>query len=130
MAVIKRGLWCGVATMALVWAVLLRPAWAAEVEVIDTWPAGDRIELVPEQAYRLRLGYSTDVPVRIWARPYFEGQQVPATTHGSSLHEGSGETSGWFSRASPWAKLSELSRSRSNISGSAAPLGRPCGTSR
>jgi hypothetical protein len=44
----------------------------------------------------MRIAYSTDTPVRIWARPYFEGREVSAGSNPSRVHEGEGETLGWF----------------------------------
>lgn len=86
----------------------------ATVEVIETWPEGESLDLSPQQSYFLRLRYGTDAPVRIWARPYFEGNEVPTGTHGSPLHEGSGETSGWFWLERPWRRVDEV---RISISG-------------
>jgi hypothetical protein len=48
------------------------------------------------QTFFMRIAYSTDTPVRIWARPYFEGREVNAGSNPSHLHEGEGEALAWF----------------------------------
>lgn len=68
----------------------------AQARVVATDPAGTTLTLAPHQPFYLRIAYRTDRPVHIWARPYLHGVQVPAASHPSSLHEGSGETLGWF----------------------------------
>ena len=98
----------GLAMFVLASVLMALPAWAATVEVVEAWPAGERVEIAPKGAWYLRLRYSTDAPVRIWVRPYFEGEEVPTATHGSSLHEGSGETSGWFRLDRPWQRVDEV----------------------
>jgi hypothetical protein len=66
------------------------------VEVIDTEPANRTVTLDAGQTFYMRIAYSTDTPVRIWARPYFEGREVNAGSNPSRVHEGEGETLGWF----------------------------------
>ena len=93
----KRSVFSCLVLVVLAWATLPRAAWAeARVDVLETWPAGTRVELAPGQSFYLRLSYGTDAPARIWARPYYQGREVPTITHGSPLHEGDGETFGWF----------------------------------
>jgi hypothetical protein len=69
---------------------------ATTVEVLDTEPANRTGTLGPGQTFYMRISYSTDTPVRIWARPYFEGREVNAGSNPSRVHEGEGETLGWF----------------------------------
>ena len=66
------------------------------VEVLATAPASRTVTLGNGQAFYVRIGYATDTPVRIWARPYFEGREVNAGSHPSRLHEGEGEALAWF----------------------------------
>lgn len=66
------------------------------VRVVETWPAGDVVTLAPNQNFYLRLAYDTDVPVQIWARPYFRGKEANAGSNPSQTYTGSGETFGWF----------------------------------
>src|SRR3546814_14587264 len=61
------------------WLVLGGSAWAAvEVEVVEAWPAGDAVTIGTNQNYNLRIAYRADEPVRIWARPWFQGREVAA----------------------------------------------------
>lgn len=66
------------------------------VELLDTEPASRTVTLGKNQTFYMRLGYTTDEPVRIWARPYFEGREVNAGSNPSRLHEGEGEALAWF----------------------------------
>ena len=69
---------------------------ATTVDVLATEPAGRTVTLGSGQAFHMRIGYSTDTPVRIWARPFFEGREVDAGSNPSHLHEGEGEALAWF----------------------------------
>ncbi len=69
---------------------------ATRVQVLDTQPADRNATLASGETFYMRLAYSTDTPVRIWARPYFEGREVNAGSNGSRLHEGDGEALAWF----------------------------------
>lgn len=66
------------------------------VEVVETHPAGDRVTVGPGEPVWLRMSFSTGEPVRIWARPWHRGQEVPTATHGSAVYEGGGDAIGWF----------------------------------
>ncbi|HEX7236946.1 MAG TPA: hypothetical protein VF405_08295 [Gammaproteobacteria bacterium] len=66
------------------------------VEVLGTEPASRTVTLGSGETFYLRIAYATDTPVRIWARPYFEGREVNAGSNPSRLHEGKGETLAWF----------------------------------
>lgn len=72
-----------------------------EVEVTDTYPSGDDINLGLDARYSVQISYKTDEPIRIWARPFYQGQRVNIMTNASEVHSGEGETLGWFSSASP-----------------------------
>ena len=66
------------------------------VEVLATLPAERTVALGSGQTFYIRIGYSTATPVRIWARPYFEGREVNAGSNPSHLYEGEGEALAWF----------------------------------
>lgn len=79
-------------------AILATTAHARhEVEVLETYPPGDRVELGPGQEFHLRIAYSTDPFARIFARPYLDGRRVYANTSPSPAYRGKGETTAWFS---------------------------------
>jgi hypothetical protein len=78
------------------WAFGQTASAATTVEVIDSEPADRTVTLDAGQTFYMRIAYSTDTPVRIWARPYFEGREVNAGSNPSRVHEGEGETLGWF----------------------------------
>ena len=69
---------------------------ATEIRVLETWPAGDSVTLPRNQNFYLRLAYSTDEPVHIWARPYYRGEEANAGSNPSRVYNGSGEALGWF----------------------------------
>ena len=80
-------------------AMLTVPFAHAEttVEVVGTWPAGDEVTLDRNQTFYLHLRYTSDGPVQIWARPYFQGQPADAGSNPSRTYPmGSGEALGWF----------------------------------
>lgn len=78
------------------------------VHVIETWPSGDHITLGKHQNFYLRLGYETDKPVHIWARPYFNGKPVEAGSNPSQMYSGKGETFGWFFFHEPGIMVDEV----------------------
>ena len=77
-------------------AAVPRAIAETRVEVLGTEPASRAVTLGSGQTFYLRIAYATDAPVRIWARPYFEGREVSAGTNPSRLHEGDGEALAWF----------------------------------
>lgn len=79
------------------------------VRVMDTWPSGDSITLHRNQNFYLHLAYTSDWPVHIWARPYFEGKPVNAGSNPSPVYPaGSGEALGWFFPMEPGAQVDEV----------------------
>src|SRR5271170_6290899 len=98
----------------LLWMVLVSlsavgPAWAAStVEVLDTFPSGDTVTLNRNEKFYIRLHYSTDRPVQIWARPYFRGKPVNAGSNGSFRYSDSGEALGWFFLQSDAGAVDEI----------------------
>ncbi|MGH8182628.1 MAG: hypothetical protein ACREPH_03100 [Rhodanobacteraceae bacterium] len=79
-----------------------------QVQVTETWPAGDSITLGRNQNFYLHLHYTSDQPVRIWARPYFQGEPAKAGSNPSRVYPaGSGEALGWFF-LDPGAQVDEV----------------------
>jgi hypothetical protein len=74
----------------------LHAAAETTVELLATEPATRTVTLGSGQTFYMRIGYATDTPVRIWARPYFAGREVNAGSNPSRLHEGEGEALAWF----------------------------------
>jgi hypothetical protein len=77
-------------------AAVSRATAETRVEVLGTEPASRAVTLDSGQTFYLRIAYATDTPVRIWARPYFDGREANAGTHPSRLHDGEGEALAWF----------------------------------
>jgi hypothetical protein len=87
----------------LVWVLLalflIAPAAHANVQVsvADTDPAADA-SLGRDEPFYVRIQFTADEPVSIWARPYFHGQRHPrAKSNASFAHSGTGYALGWFS---------------------------------
>lgn len=78
------------------------------VQVVETYPSGDEITLDDNQNFYLRLHYSTDSPVQIWAEPYFDGKPAHAGSNPSRTYEGSGDALGWFFLMNADAQVDEV----------------------
>jgi hypothetical protein len=81
---------------------LSRAAAEARVQIVETDPAGETITLGRNETLWVRMAYVADEPVRIWARPFFQGREVPTMTNGSIPHSGSGYALGWFANDKPY----------------------------
>jgi hypothetical protein len=82
---------------------------ATTVEVLATDPPEEVVTLGKGQNYYLRIGYSTDRPVQIWARPYFRGEPARAGSNPSPVYPaGSGEALGWFFLFEPGTQVDEI----------------------
>lgn len=80
-----------------------------QVEVVGTYPAGDAVALGRNQNSYFHLHYTSDQPVHIWARPYFEGETVNAGSNPSRANPaGSGEALGWFFLFDPGMQVDEI----------------------
>jgi hypothetical protein len=79
-----------------------------EVRVLATHPAGNPVTLARNQTFFVHIGYTTDEPVSIWARPFFRGREVTAGSNPSRSHTGSGETLGWFFFMEPGKQVDEI----------------------
>jgi hypothetical protein len=102
-------------TLAIVACVLAlwlasAPAHAqTRVELLGTWPDGAAVTLHHGQNFYLHLRYTSDQPVHIWARPYFNGKQANAGSNPSRIYPaGSGEALGWFFLSAPGTAVDEV----------------------
>src|SRR3546814_13091161 len=72
----------GVAMRTILWvllpwlAIVSTAAHGHEVEVLETYPPGDRVELGPGQEFHLRVAYTSEPIARIFERPYLDGTPV------------------------------------------------------
>lgn len=76
--------------------------------VVATHPTGDFVTLATNQTFYVRIAYTTDEPVTIWARPYYQGVQVRAGSNPSREYTGSGEALGWFFFKEPGQRVDEI----------------------
>jgi hypothetical protein len=81
---------------------------AITVNVIETDPPGTDVVLGRNENFYVRLGYTTDQPVSIWARPYFQGREVDAGSNPSRTYTGIGEALGWFFFMQPGDQVDEI----------------------
>lgn len=80
-----------------------------QVKVVGTYPVGDAVTLGRNQNFYLHLNYTSDRPVQIWARPYFENKPAKAGSNPSrSYPAGSGEGLGWFFLSDPGTQVDEV----------------------
>lgn len=84
----------GVGGRALAAQEAVRPA--VKVEVAATEP-GIEATLGRGETFWVRVQYESDEPVKLWARPYFNGKEAPAASNPSRAYVGSGYALGWFS---------------------------------
>jgi hypothetical protein len=67
------------------------------VRVVATDPGADAT-LGRDESFYVRIEFTADQPVSIWARPYFQGKPVQRTKSNPSMaHTGTGHALGWFS---------------------------------
>ena len=80
-----------------------------KVELLETFPPSTSDIVVPpgEDVY-LRIGYETDAPTHIWARPYFQGKEVAAGSSPSLEYSGKGELLGFFFINPPGGQADEI----------------------
>ena len=68
----------------------------SSAKVVATQPSTNAT-LGHGQSFYVRIEYSTDEPVSLWARPFLDGKEVKrAMSNASSAYLGSGEALGWF----------------------------------
>ena len=70
------------------------------VRILETEPAMNA-SLGRGQSFYVRIGYSSDEPIQLWARPFLNGKEVDAMSNPSWPHVGSGEALGWFALSKP-----------------------------
>lgn len=110
--------WMCASLAACAWLAASAQA-ATTARIVETDPPGAEISLDRGQSFFVRIAYTADAPVSIWARPYFHGTEVPAMTNASVPHSGSGEALGWFEFIEP----GEVDEIRVKISAPDAPNG-------
>jgi hypothetical protein len=78
------------------------PALAGtQATIVDVWP-GERASLGHQQDVYVRVAFESVEPVRLWARPYRNGEAVRnAYSNASNWYEGTGEALGWFALSGP-----------------------------
>lgn len=70
---------------------------ATTVQVVDTWPAGDKVELGSNQTFYIHVRYHSDSPTHFWAAPHGDNGPVRAGTNPSRVYPaGDGEALVWF----------------------------------
>jgi hypothetical protein len=84
--------------MGLVTAARAEPS----VRIIETQPATDAT-LGHGKTFYVRIGYASQEPISLWARPYLNGKEVNAISNPSWPYSGSGEALGWFELVKPGA---------------------------
>lgn len=69
--------------------------------IVEMAPA-DRTRLGRQESLYVRIEYTSDEPVHLWARPYLRGVQVEnAMSNASAWYSGNGEALGWFALRDP-----------------------------
>jgi hypothetical protein len=72
-----------------------------QVSVAATHPAAET-SLGRDEPFYIRIEFSTDEAINIWARPYFQGKAIERTKfNASSKYSGTGQALGWFSLDGP-----------------------------
>jgi hypothetical protein len=67
----------------------------------DTWPPTGAT-LGHNESFYVRIGYRSDEPISLWARPYRNGRPVEKTmSNASPKYMGDGEALGWFALIEP-----------------------------
>lgn len=115
--------WAMLACVAVA-MLMLQPAHAAtQVQVLETWPAGNGITLGRNQNFYLHLRYTSDQPVQIWAQPYFQGKPAKAGSNPSRVYPaGSGDALGWFFLFDPGAQVDAVQISAGDGSRNRTPV--------
>lgn len=91
--------------------VLMAPMAHADTtaRVVGTWPSGDSVTLGRHQTFYVHIRYHSDVPTRIWARPWANGQEVDAGSNPSRVYPaGNGDALGWFFLSQPDAYVTDI----------------------
>jgi hypothetical protein len=95
------------AILALAWTGTAHAE--TKVRLLETFPpSGSDIVVPPGENVYLRIAYETDTPVRIWARPYFQGKEIAAGSSPSPEYSGKGELLGFFFLQPPGGQVDEI----------------------
>ena len=87
------------AVVALVTAAGARAESSARI--LETHPGADAA-LGRNESFYVLIGYTTDEPISLWARPYRNGKPVEqAMSNASAKYMGEGEALGWFALIEP-----------------------------
>ncbi|HUL40666.1 MAG TPA: hypothetical protein VLV32_01985 [Burkholderiales bacterium] len=70
------------------------------VKVVATDPPAEAT-LGRNESFYVRIQFTSDEPISIWARPFFKGKEVSAKSNASFPHSGSGYALGWFELNGP-----------------------------
>lgn len=84
-------------------ALLVVPVAQADstAHIVETHPGTDAV-LGRNESFYVRIGYASDVPITLWARPYRNGEPVEqAMSNASAKYQGEGEALGWFALIEP-----------------------------
>ncbi len=94
-------------SFALIWQLILlfggspHALAATTARIADTEPSREA-SLGRGESFHVRIEYTSDEPVSLWARPYLHGRAVQnAMSNASSRHSGEGEALGWFALTGP-----------------------------
>jgi len=89
------------ALISLFFAEICGTQAEVRVNVVATDPPAETA-LGRDESFYVRIQFTSDEPISIWARPYFKGKQVlNAKSNASFPHSGSGYALGWFSLDGP-----------------------------
>ena len=101
-----------IAMVALIVTSLATIGARAEVRAsgVATDPPGEFIELGRDESLYVHIEFTSDKPVSIWARPFFNGTEVSAKSNASIPHEGHGDARAWCAFNKPGKVRSASSR--------------------
>jgi hypothetical protein len=69
---------------------------------IDNTHPSSTAHLATNETFYVRISFTTEEPLSLWARPFRNGVEVTTAMSNPSLrHEGSGEALGWFALTEP-----------------------------
>lgn len=73
----------------------------SSARILETQPAASAT-LGHQESFWVRIGYTSDEPIGLWARPYQNGKEVQKAMSNASLtYVGSGQALGWFALVEP-----------------------------
>lgn len=72
-----------------------------QARIVATDPSLASATLGRGETFNVRIEYTSDAPVKLWARPYFHGKKAPAMSNPSRDYVGTGYARGWFAFREP-----------------------------